>query len=60
MIIKLLYIMIFVAVNILSYNVGYLQGLSDFYYELRENIHLEPSDDHMVPRKGPAAKALHT
>ncbi len=56
MLTKILYIMFFVAANILSYNVGYLQGLSDVLIEIKEEIRF----DREVPIKGPAARAIQT
>lgn len=54
MLTKILYILVFVATNILCYNVGYLQALSDFYGELREQIRYEQEHIQQRPR-GPAA-----
>jgi len=56
---KILITLVFIATNILSYNVGYLQALSDFYGQLREEIHWERDND-IKPRKGPAATYLST
>ena len=56
MLTKILLTLVFIATNILSYNVGYLQALSDFYDQLREEIHYER---HQL-RNGPAVKQLTT
>ncbi len=59
MLTKILLALVFIATNILSYNVGYLQALSDFYNELREEIRYEHN---RIQRKdnGPAVKQITT
>ncbi len=56
MYIKLLILASIIVSNMISYNLGYLQGLSDILIEIKEEIRF----DREVPLKGPAAKAIHT